>query len=418
MLVLRGIAAGVSRTPMGWLPRDLMPLAALARTRAASKEAPAAAAGGAKTAPLPGAHFNKATGKWTSRIRVNGETTHLGTFATAEEASSAYLYAKQFAELEAAGAAAPEPQTPVEGFVGVFRDRDSGQFEALVTLPGGKETVTGGEYGTAEEAARAYDALARLYHGPEVKTNFPPAADYGGWVRADAVEPRRQIPVIPGVLPTVEEVLAALRAENAIDPVSISLGDKRTGAAALAAYLVVCTGKSTSHMRRIADMLVRSLRARDVRPPEEVGEWAVENREGDDWMIVDMGDVVVNVMDPVARRTFALEERYRDGGRREAEELEAIQDADELVRRYPVPDEWIARTEQDDTIAREALAAVEGEEAQQQQQQHRDDHDQAHHAPKGKSRVREEKKGARHAKGKMGERKSRGPGPRSAPGRS
>jgi hypothetical protein len=47
------------------------------------------------TSGLTGASFHKRTKKWTARIGVDGGRKHLGYFASAQEASAAYLAAKQ-----------------------------------------------------------------------------------------------------------------------------------------------------------------------------------------------------------------------------------------------------------------------------------------------------------------------------------
>lgn len=39
---------------------------------------------------IKGAHFNKQTGRWWSKIRIDGKQVRLGTFDTAEEAADAY----------------------------------------------------------------------------------------------------------------------------------------------------------------------------------------------------------------------------------------------------------------------------------------------------------------------------------------
>ena len=48
-----------------------------------------------KSTGLLGAYFHKQTGRYTSRIRVNGKDRHLGMFSTAQEAHAAYLAAKR-----------------------------------------------------------------------------------------------------------------------------------------------------------------------------------------------------------------------------------------------------------------------------------------------------------------------------------
>ena len=42
------------------------------------------------TSKYPGVHFKKESGKWVSRIRVNGKQKHLGSFLSEVDASNAY----------------------------------------------------------------------------------------------------------------------------------------------------------------------------------------------------------------------------------------------------------------------------------------------------------------------------------------
>lgn len=212
-------------------------------------------------------------------------------------------------------AAAMHPVQPVEGLVGVLFDRDSGLYEAVVDLPrvdgdtGRGAQATGGQFDSAEAAAHAHDALARMYHGVDAPCNYP-ADSYAAFeppqaeARSRGLEPTRGKPI------GAEELLAALRDERAIDPVAIDV----RGRVDSVSWLVVCSGRSPGHMRRLADMVFKGLLERRLKPPADMGDWGVEGREGDDWMVIDCGEVVVNVMSPLARRAYALEERYGPNG--------------------------------------------------------------------------------------------------------
>ena len=59
-------------------------------------------------------------------------------------------------------------------------------WEAVITVNG--REVSGGEYDTQEAAARAYDALARMYIGADAPTNFP-VDPYTSWVPPEEVSP-------------------------------------------------------------------------------------------------------------------------------------------------------------------------------------------------------------------------------------
>lgn len=72
-------------------------------------------------------------------------------------------------------------------------------------------------------------------------------------------------------------------------------------------------------------------------------------------MVVDAGNIIVNVMDEVAREAFDLERFY--------ETMKANQDPwegltfDQWLAANPVPQKWLERLEQDaDTLEREQTA--------------------------------------------------------------
>jgi ribosome-associated protein len=69
-------------------------------------------------------------------------------------------------------------------------------------------------------------------------------------------------------------------------------------------YMVVATGRTNRHVRAITDTVVVSAKHRDAPPIGVEGE-----REGD-WVLVDLGDVVVHVMRPEARELYQLEKLW------------------------------------------------------------------------------------------------------------
>ena len=69
-------------------------------------------------------------------------------------------------------------------------------------------------------------------------------------------------------------------------------------------YMVVATGRTNRHVRAITDTVVVSAKHRDAPPIGVEGE-----RDGD-WVLVDLGDVVVHVMRPEARELYQLEKLW------------------------------------------------------------------------------------------------------------
>ncbi|MCL6408694.1 ribosome silencing factor, partial [Dickeya dadantii] len=59
------------------------------------------------------------------------------------------------------------------------------------------------------------------------------------------------------------------------------------GKSSITDYMVICTGTSTRHVASIADHVVQSSRAAGLIP------LGVEGENASDWVVVDLGDVMV-----------------------------------------------------------------------------------------------------------------------------
>lgn len=81
--------------------------------------------------------------------------------------------------------------------------------------------------------------------------------------------------------------------------------------------MVVASGRSDRHVRALADTVVEQCAKAGVRP---IG---VEGQKSGEWVLVDLGDVVVHVMLPRVREFYNLEKLWDMSGRAEAAELGA-----------------------------------------------------------------------------------------------
>ena len=79
--------------------------------------------------------------------------------------------------------------------------------------------------------------------------------------------------------------------------------------------MVVASGRSDRHVRALADTVVEQCAKAGVRP---IG---VEGQKSGEWVLVDLGDVVVHVMLPRVREFYNLEKLWDLGGRAEAADL-------------------------------------------------------------------------------------------------
>lgn len=72
-------------------------------------------------------------------------------------------------------------------------------------------------------------------------------------------------------------------------------------------YMVVASGTSNRHVKSIADNVIEDVKKNGLRP------LGIEGGAGSDWVLVDLGDIVVHVMMPAAREHYDLERFWIDG---------------------------------------------------------------------------------------------------------
>ena len=75
----------------------------------------------------------------------------------------------------------------------------------------------------------------------------------------------------------------------------------------LVSYLVVASGTSNRHVKSLADNVVKEAKAAGV------AILGVEGESKSDWVLVDLGDVVVHVMLPETRSFYDLERLWSEG---------------------------------------------------------------------------------------------------------
>lgn len=107
-------------------------------------------------------------------------------------------------------------------------------------------------------------------------------------------------PSVDSLLKTVQAAVEELKAKD------VTRIDVR-GKSSVCDYMVIASGTSTRHVKSIADEVVRFAKKLNVMPLGVEGEREAE------WVLVDLGDVVVHVMLPRVREFYALERLWTVG---------------------------------------------------------------------------------------------------------
>lgn len=123
---------------------------------------------------------------------------------------------------------------------------------------------------------------------------------------------------LPNPAPSAQDLLATVHAAleelKARDAVEIDV----RGKSSVCDYLVIASGTSSRHVKSIADEVVRFAKKLGVMPLGVEGEREAE------WVLVDLGDVVVHVMLPRVREFYAIERLWTVGDQGPAEDESAV----------------------------------------------------------------------------------------------
>ena len=95
---------------------------------------------------------------------------------------------------------------------------------------------------------------------------------------------------------TVQEVIGWLEDEHAFDLCFLDVKHLMDGA--VGDWLLFASARSTGHMLRTAKAVRQEFKRREVTAPSPSGSAtpSIEGQESDDWMLVDGGSVIVNIM--------------------------------------------------------------------------------------------------------------------------
>lgn len=76
------------------------------------------------------------------------------------------------------------------------------------------------------------------------------------------------------------------------------------GKSSITGCMVICTGTSTRHVASIADHLIQEAKKVGLEP------MGTDGKKSTDWMVVDLGEVIVHVMEEESRQLYELEKLW------------------------------------------------------------------------------------------------------------
>lgn len=71
-------------------------------------------------------------------------------------------------------------------------------------------------------------------------------------------------------------------------------------------FMIIASGTSSRHVASLANNVVVNVKEQGVRP------LGVEGQSGSEWVLVDLGDIVVHIMQPATRQFYDLERLWSD----------------------------------------------------------------------------------------------------------
>ncbi len=99
----------------------------------------------------------------------------------------------------------------------------------------------------------------------------------------------------------LETVMTCLDDSKAEEITKIDIQDK----SALADYMIIASGRSGRHVSAVADHLLRQLKSEGFKSIK------VEGLQSADWVLIDIGDIIVHIFRPEVREFYSLEKMWQ-----------------------------------------------------------------------------------------------------------
>jgi len=96
-------------------------------------------------------------------------------------------------------------------------------------------------------------------------------------------------------------VIDALEDRKAVDIQTLEVKDSSS----ITDFMIIASGTSRRHVGSVADNLVQKIKENGMLP------LGVEGQDAGEWVLVDLGDVIVHIMMPDTRAFYDLEKLWR-----------------------------------------------------------------------------------------------------------
>ena len=96
------------------------------------------------------------------------------------------------------------------------------------------------------------------------------------------------------------KIIESLEDIKAVNPVAINV--KKISS--LTDFMIIASGTSNRHITAISEKVIDGLKKNKIK------EVKVEGQGGDDWVLVDAGDVIIHLFRPEVREFYNLEKMW------------------------------------------------------------------------------------------------------------
>ena len=97
-----------------------------------------------------------------------------------------------------------------------------------------------------------------------------------------------------------DHILSVLDEHSAQDTINIDI----RGKSSVADYMIVTSGRSNRHVGALSDYVQKELRGLGHKG------LGIEGKEANDWVLIDIGDVILHIFRPEVREFYQLEKMW------------------------------------------------------------------------------------------------------------